>query len=617
MRRLLLISILLLLLTTGVAAAADFGYVTNTNSNTVSVIDLNSNTVSTNITVGTQPIGVATNPGGTRIYVSNSMDHTISVIDPGTNTVIHTISLGWSGPRTIVMNGDGTKLYVACTNSQDVKVIDTTTNQVVTSIGLGTSPRGIAMQPNGQYLYAACYYTNQVKIIRISDNTVVKTLSVGAGPDEIAFNPLLNSAYVVNSGANTVSKIGTSSQTVDATITVGSNPSGVTFIPSGSEAYVTYGSNQVAVITTANDQVSRNIVVGNSPCHVKATGGKVYVVNCAGTSVSVIRMSDYTVISTITVGNAPEEMAFGDIGEESAVVGQKVVQFYLHTYYFQRWSEFTVTAYDADWKFIDSAISDSNGLTSFVMVPGKQYRINVYSSSMSVNKTETFTPDNTANQLVGITVVPLTSWGSTFNPGNVSTINTSQQYNGYGTGFSDRDIHVDVDTRRSGTTGYIDVFYTDDSQLTQQVTFTLLENLTDGSSTISTVTQPTTNARYANHTFVIPEANGHSYTVKVQAVNNYYGVVTRVHPATFPHKAVLQGIDEGFYPMIVLIVVILTAAASFMLVNGLVALIIVGEAYWFYGIGWLDTVTGIGVGLSGAVVAAFLYYGGRKERGEE
>lgn len=64
-----------------VYALSGKAYVTNFNSNTVSVIDTSSDTVIATIPVGTAPFGVAVNEIKKRVYVGNSYDHTISVID--------------------------------------------------------------------------------------------------------------------------------------------------------------------------------------------------------------------------------------------------------------------------------------------------------------------------------------------------------------------------------------------------------------------------------------------------------------------------------------------------------------------------------------------------------
>jgi|SRR5712671_4242095 len=72
---------------------AQNAYITNWNSNTVSVIDTATNAVSATIPVGPTPMGVAVSPDGSKVYVANEL-HDVSAIDTATNTVIATIPFG-------------------------------------------------------------------------------------------------------------------------------------------------------------------------------------------------------------------------------------------------------------------------------------------------------------------------------------------------------------------------------------------------------------------------------------------------------------------------------------------------------------------------------------------
>ena len=58
-----------------------YAYITNMGSNTVSVIDTATNTVTDTVNVGSYPWGVAVNPKGTKVYVTNVGSATVSVID--------------------------------------------------------------------------------------------------------------------------------------------------------------------------------------------------------------------------------------------------------------------------------------------------------------------------------------------------------------------------------------------------------------------------------------------------------------------------------------------------------------------------------------------------------
>jgi YVTN family beta-propeller protein len=68
-------------------------YITNFNSNTVSVIDTSDDTLVATVNVGSSPLGVAVKADGTRVYVANNGDNTVSVIDVSNNTVVATLEL--------------------------------------------------------------------------------------------------------------------------------------------------------------------------------------------------------------------------------------------------------------------------------------------------------------------------------------------------------------------------------------------------------------------------------------------------------------------------------------------------------------------------------------------
>src|SRR5262245_60032652 len=78
----------------GVALSPDGSrlYVPNDSSDDVTIITF-SNGSRVHVTVGTQPVGIATDPSGL-VYVVNIVAQTVSVIDPVTNAVVKTIGVG-------------------------------------------------------------------------------------------------------------------------------------------------------------------------------------------------------------------------------------------------------------------------------------------------------------------------------------------------------------------------------------------------------------------------------------------------------------------------------------------------------------------------------------------
>ncbi|GAA2276814.1 hypothetical protein GCM10010430_73390 [Kitasatospora cystarginea] len=79
---------------------------------------------------------------GTFAYIANAGSNTVSVINAATDTVTTTIPVGLS-PFAVAFSPGGTRAYVTNTNSSNVSVIDTATD-TVTTLPFGTSPRGVA-----------------------------------------------------------------------------------------------------------------------------------------------------------------------------------------------------------------------------------------------------------------------------------------------------------------------------------------------------------------------------------------------------------------------------------------------------------------------------------------
>ncbi|MGH2670667.1 MAG: beta-propeller fold lactonase family protein, partial [bacterium] len=161
--------------------AGSFVYVTNERSNTVSVIDTATDTLTATVLVGTAPRGVAVHPAGTFVYVANLASDTVSVIDAATNTVIETIPVGLF-PQGVAVHPAGTFVYVANRDNSTVSVIDTATHTVIATVSVEGRPFGIATHPEGTFVYVANFASDTVSIIDTATHIVTDMVAVGAGP---------------------------------------------------------------------------------------------------------------------------------------------------------------------------------------------------------------------------------------------------------------------------------------------------------------------------------------------------------------------------------------------------------------------------------------------------
>jgi YVTN family beta-propeller protein len=131
--------------------------------------------------VGVIPYAVAVNPAGTRVYVTNQSSNTVSVIDAATNTVTATVAVG-ATPQGIAFNPSGTRAYVTNFSTQDVSVIDTAINTVTATVAVGARPLGVAVNPTGTRVYVANRFSNNVSVIDAATNAVSATVGIGANP---------------------------------------------------------------------------------------------------------------------------------------------------------------------------------------------------------------------------------------------------------------------------------------------------------------------------------------------------------------------------------------------------------------------------------------------------
>ena len=297
----------IILAITGLSAKTQTAYITNETDNTVSVINILTNTVTATIPVGANPTGVAVSADGNKVYVVNTDDNTVNVINTAFNIVSATIGVGIV-PFGIGISPDGSRLYVANNTDNTLSVINTTTNTIIATVPAGYRAYGVSVSPDGSKVYVTNHSDSSVSVLNAATNTVTNTIPVGSGPLGVTFSPDGLRAYVTNKNSGTVSVINTNTDTVLETITVGIQPWGVTVHPDGSKIYVAnYSSNTVNVINTTTNTISNTITVSTGPDGISITpdGSKVYVVNHNANSVNVINTTTNSVTDTITVGSIP------------------------------------------------------------------------------------------------------------------------------------------------------------------------------------------------------------------------------------------------------------------------------------------------------------------------
>ncbi|HLJ28557.1 MAG TPA: YncE family protein [Candidatus Angelobacter sp.] len=306
--------------------AQTVAYVANSSSNSVSVINTATNTVTTTIPVGSSPVGVVFSPDSTRAYVANSGDGTVSVINTGNNTVMTTIAVtsgpNPSSPFKLAITPDGKSLYVTDLGNAAVTVINTADNTVSATIPINNLGSDVVILPKATSAYVADI-TGFVSVINIANNTVVPpllNLSV-PGPATIflSVTPDSGHIYAGSGGGSTVEVIDTTTNAVTTLPTSVPGAGDVLVTQGGDTVYVADiagTNNKVSVIDAANNSVQPDLItVGSGPQFMAATpdGSFVYVTNFNDNTVSIIATTGNTVGPPITVGTNPEGIAIANL----------------------------------------------------------------------------------------------------------------------------------------------------------------------------------------------------------------------------------------------------------------------------------------------------------------
>ncbi len=164
----------------GLAIGDDLGFVASAGSSNVSVFNLSTHEITTEISVGTAPSGLAISPTGDMLYAANFLSNTVSVINVSSLTVSKTIDVG-TGPSGISFSPDGTLVIVTNQQSGNISVIDAATQEVTTTVTVGTSPIGVSFTPDGSKAYVANSGSGTVSVIDMSTLTATAEVTTGIG----------------------------------------------------------------------------------------------------------------------------------------------------------------------------------------------------------------------------------------------------------------------------------------------------------------------------------------------------------------------------------------------------------------------------------------------------
>ena len=305
----------------------EYAYVSNSGSNTVTVLDLVNIRLDHIIEVGMHPVGLAASPTRNEIYAVNSASGTVSVIDAEKNEIAATIPVHRQ-PYSISVDAQGKRGYVANSGSNTVSVIDLAGRRVVATVGVGEQPGLARIAPDASAIAVSNHGGNSVSII---DPVALKVRSVWEGcpgATDIAILPDSSKAFVACSGGHQVMDIwlaaspdswrGRQDATMQhdqllALLDVGKTPTHLALKPDQGEVFATnFDSNSISEISTWTNEVTGTYIVGTNPSRaiISRDDSSLWVTNFGADNITLYSISDGRLITGIRTGSHPDALAF-------------------------------------------------------------------------------------------------------------------------------------------------------------------------------------------------------------------------------------------------------------------------------------------------------------------
>ncbi len=308
------------------SASATYAYVPGIVGGNVAIFDTSTYALAGAITSGTtNPYGVAMTPDGDEVWVTESGTNTVSVIATATNKITDTVVVGIY-PHGIAITPDGSSAYVANTGpntgpggSETVSVIDISAKAVTGTLTVGEAPQVLAVSPDGSLLFVTC--ADGLYAIATADGRVRKASEDLRNPHGVTVTPDGSHAYVADSERNQIVVLDASSLRTVGRIPVGATPWNTAFTADGVSAYVTNANDDtVSVIDVASASIATTIALGESngqPNHIPTAialspAGEIWVACNTSSSLVVIDPSGNVVLKSIEIGlgDDPTGIAF-------------------------------------------------------------------------------------------------------------------------------------------------------------------------------------------------------------------------------------------------------------------------------------------------------------------
>jgi YVTN family beta-propeller protein len=296
-------------------------YIPNAGDGTISVVDTKNSELIDTIKIGpTVSDGIASTPGGKKIYLGSKDGGQVLVYDTARKEIVKTIDTG-RNVHGIDITPDGKFVFVASgalkvdDEFDYIQIIDTRTDEIVKVIKSGgNSPSHIDFSSDSKFAFVSNVMSNNISVVSIENINKAKVLyniDVGIMPNELEPSPDNKLLYVANVQDGSISVVDVKKAEEVRRIKADAGTHGVAVSKDGNRIWTTNRfSNSVSVIDVVKGEVIKNIKLEGEPNHVLILpdGKYAYVTSLKSNDLTIIDTNTYDIIKQIGLGKDPHEM---------------------------------------------------------------------------------------------------------------------------------------------------------------------------------------------------------------------------------------------------------------------------------------------------------------------
>jgi YVTN family beta-propeller protein len=300
----------------------------NSDSDSVTLIDIDNNRVITEIHVGDDPRTVAITPDGQLALITLRGDNALAVVNLKTQQLAATYPTGHM-PYGVVT--DGNRAFVSNFADDQLAVLHLETGEILYKLDVHDAPTGLALSDN--WLFVTHFYNGFVTLVNLERRPFIVG-RVNAEPDgnlarAIVIAPDGQRAYIpqtrtglslislqfmqdwfpVVSVLDTTNMIGNRDERITISMMddyAANMPFDVAFSPDGQTLFIVLaGNDRVLAVDTSTNTVRARIAVEFNPRGAIATNDLLFILNTLSGTVSVIDTATFQTIDTITVTENP------------------------------------------------------------------------------------------------------------------------------------------------------------------------------------------------------------------------------------------------------------------------------------------------------------------------